>query len=161
MVADMTPSHSGRRDVAAFTLAVIGLALLVFALAGPQWGEKREQVERRGIDVVFAVDISRSMLEESSRELLSASVVDGSLRIGERVLPVQRVRIEVMLFFAAGETEIPVGISIDAMRSDAIPLHGIVGGDFRIEIIGDDGESTIVDTRVDLLAFGVPESDAG
>jgi Ca-activated chloride channel family protein len=43
-------------SVAAFLSAV--------ALAGPRWGEERIQAETRGLNLVLAVDISRSMLAE-------------------------------------------------------------------------------------------------
>ncbi|MGH7615072.1 MAG: VWA domain-containing protein [Gemmatimonadales bacterium] len=45
-------------SVAAFLGAV--------ALAGPRWGEERIQAETRGLNLVFAVDISRSMLAEDA-----------------------------------------------------------------------------------------------
>lgn len=53
--------HSPRRlvlSVACLTLAVLGAAL---ALARPQWGQAEEEVERRGVDVVFVLDTSLSM----------------------------------------------------------------------------------------------------
>lgn len=43
---------------AALALAVLGVA---FALARPRWGVSTEQVERRGVDVVFVLDSSLSM----------------------------------------------------------------------------------------------------
>jgi Ca-activated chloride channel family protein len=47
--------------VALLTLAAAGLVL---ALARPQWGIVREKVEREGVDVVLALDTSRSMATE-------------------------------------------------------------------------------------------------
>ncbi|CAN5212651.1 hypothetical protein BH23VER1_BH23VER1_07540 [soil metagenome] len=41
-----------------------GIFLLFAALARPQWGTRWEEVSRRGIDVLMAVDTSRSMLAE-------------------------------------------------------------------------------------------------
>jgi Ca-activated chloride channel family protein len=39
----------------------IFLALLIAALAGPRWGSRSTAEYRRGLDVVFAIDLSRSM----------------------------------------------------------------------------------------------------
>jgi Ca-activated chloride channel family protein len=39
----------------------------VLALAGPRWGEERIVTETRGLNLVFALDISRSMLAEDAR----------------------------------------------------------------------------------------------
>ena len=41
-----------------------GLALLVVALVNPKMGTKLETVKREGVDIVFAVDVSKSMLAE-------------------------------------------------------------------------------------------------
>lgn len=43
-------------------LSTLGLAALTLALMDPRWGMEVEQVQRRGLDVMFVVDVSRSML---------------------------------------------------------------------------------------------------
>ena len=56
------PAWGTRPLLAALTLA--GLALLVIGIARPGWESSPTTVERRGRDVVFVVDTSRSMLAE-------------------------------------------------------------------------------------------------
>ncbi|MBN2343537.1 MAG: VWA domain-containing protein [Deltaproteobacteria bacterium] len=48
-------------------LLVLGLALLVFATARPQYGGRVQQLKKRGIDVVVALDFSKSMLAQDVR----------------------------------------------------------------------------------------------
>jgi Ca-activated chloride channel family protein len=48
-------------------LYVIGFALALFALARPQIGSELAEVKRRGLDVLVALDTSRSMLAEDLR----------------------------------------------------------------------------------------------
>lgn len=43
-------------------LSALAVVLFVLALSRPQWGEHWRDVEREGLDIVFAVDTSRSML---------------------------------------------------------------------------------------------------
>jgi len=43
---------------------VLGYGFLILALARPQMGTKLEEVKREGIDMVVAIDLSRSMLAE-------------------------------------------------------------------------------------------------
>src|SRR5947209_4518821 len=45
-----------------FAFVVFALALAIIALAKPRWGYTYEDVKRRGLDLLFAVDTSRSML---------------------------------------------------------------------------------------------------
>src|SRR5438874_6906326 len=53
--------NRGRRIVR-FSLVMLGLALAIASLARPQWGYIYEDVKRKGLDLLFAVDTSRSML---------------------------------------------------------------------------------------------------
>ena len=57
-----TANTRGRMVRRVLILAALGLA--VVALARPQWGESSQIVERRGIQLIVALDISKSMLAE-------------------------------------------------------------------------------------------------
>jgi Ca-activated chloride channel family protein len=45
-------------------LMIVGVLFLILALIEPKWGYHWEEVEKRGIDIVIAVDTSRSMLAD-------------------------------------------------------------------------------------------------
>lgn len=49
------------------SLLLLGLGLMLFALARPQIGSELQEVKRRGLDVIVALDTSRSMLAEDLR----------------------------------------------------------------------------------------------
>ncbi|HHT9129616.1 MAG TPA: vWA domain-containing protein [Candidatus Brocadiaceae bacterium] len=57
-------SVNQRRQWLKATLMIVGMLLLIFALIEPKWGYRWEEVERKGIDIVIAVDTSRSMLAD-------------------------------------------------------------------------------------------------
>ena len=50
------------RRVMRFALQLLGLALAIISLAQPRWGYTFEDVKRKGLDLLIAVDTSRSML---------------------------------------------------------------------------------------------------
>ena len=60
----LSPSQS--RFKATLTLVVLSLAVVCFciALMNPKVGTKLETIKREGVDVVFAIDVSKSMLAE-------------------------------------------------------------------------------------------------
>ncbi len=60
--SSLTPGVSLLLPSAQASLYTLGLTLIAFALAQPQCGAKSELTKRRGIDVVVALDASRSML---------------------------------------------------------------------------------------------------
>lgn len=55
--------HQARREVK-FWLFIIGILALIVALARPQKGFQEVSTTRKGLDVIFALDTSRSMLAE-------------------------------------------------------------------------------------------------
>src|SRR3989338_8796209 len=46
------------------TLIIVGVLFLIFTLIEPKWGYHWEDVEKKGIDIVIAIDTSRSMLAD-------------------------------------------------------------------------------------------------
>src|SRR3990172_5164527 len=57
-------SISRKRQWLKATLIIVGLLFLIFTLIEPKWGYHWEDVEKKGIDIVIAVDTSRSMLAD-------------------------------------------------------------------------------------------------
>lgn len=49
------------------TLIVLGIGLTIVAWAGPQYGSRTRMMQKRGIDVVVALDFSKSMLAQDVR----------------------------------------------------------------------------------------------
>jgi len=60
----LTQSVSPTRRRWKTALLVLGVALIGLALSEPRWGETEELVKRRGIEILIAVDVSKSMLAE-------------------------------------------------------------------------------------------------
>src|SRR5713101_8824632 len=50
------------RRVFRFALQLLGLSLAIVSLAQPRWGYTFQDVKRKGLDLLIAVDTSRSML---------------------------------------------------------------------------------------------------
>lgn len=83
----------GRR-VAADALVMCALALVVVALARPQWGESRAAVERSSRDVLFVLDLSRSMNAADAYPSRLAQAKAAARAIADS-LPHDRVGLEV------------------------------------------------------------------
>lgn len=66
LVARLLPGHSPARRRFRAWLLVLGWTFLLLAWAGPQWGTKIVEIERRGIDLIIAVDVSESMLAKDA-----------------------------------------------------------------------------------------------
>ncbi|MDF4220404.1 VWA domain-containing protein [Maribacter sp. M208] len=60
----LTPNRSYNKGGLKLIVFILALALLVIGLVNPKIGTKLETVKREGVDIVFAVDVSKSMLAE-------------------------------------------------------------------------------------------------
>lgn len=60
----LSPEKSGFKPVLKLTVLLLAFVALILALANPRIGTKIETVKREGIDIVFAIDVSKSMLAE-------------------------------------------------------------------------------------------------
>ncbi|RKX78619.1 MAG: hypothetical protein DRP87_05780 [Spirochaetes bacterium] len=77
----------------------------VIALSGLSWGRRIVRDEKSGLDVIFLIDVSRSMLAED----ISPSRLERSLRIIRGMVNrVERCRIGIVVFKGVGLTLIPV-----------------------------------------------------
>src|SRR4051812_22206 len=64
LLANLAVGVSTTRQKVRMGLLVSSLALLIIVLARPQWGFDWEEAKQRGLDVVVAIDTSKSMLAE-------------------------------------------------------------------------------------------------
>lgn len=60
----LSPSHSTFKSFLKLLVASLAIAFFSFGLVNPKIGTKLETVKREGVDVVFALDVSKSMLAE-------------------------------------------------------------------------------------------------
>ena len=67
LLGKLCASVSGRRRAIKKTVLLFAIACCFVALARPQYGVKWVEVKRKGIDILFAIDTSKSMLAEDVR----------------------------------------------------------------------------------------------
>ena len=64
LVKKLSPESSTFKPVLKLVIMVLAFLGLIFGLVNPKIGTKMETVKREGIDIVFAMDVSKSMLAE-------------------------------------------------------------------------------------------------
>ncbi|WP_136466497.1 VWA domain-containing protein [Flagellimonas onchidii] len=60
----LAPNKSIFKPALKLIFLLLGLTFLILALVNPKIGTKLETVKREGVDIVFAIDVSKSMLAE-------------------------------------------------------------------------------------------------
>lgn len=64
LLSVLMPDVSIKRQHLKFVLLFSAIAVMVFVIAGPQFGTKLETVKRQGIEIMVCLDVSNSMLAE-------------------------------------------------------------------------------------------------
>lgn len=91
MVKRLSPESSVFKPALKLGILLLALVGIIFGLVNPKIGTKMETVKREGIDIVFAMDVSKSMLAEDvapnrldkSKQIVSQIINQlGSDRIG-------------------------------------------------------------------------------
>lgn len=85
MLRRLVAGTSLPRQIAKMVLLLLAVLFLALALARPQWGAKQEIVQRKGLDVVVAVDVSLSMYAEDIKPNRLARSKQEIQRFAERL----------------------------------------------------------------------------
>ena len=99
-----------------FLLLLLALGLAITALAKPRWGYVYDEVKRKGLDLIFAVDTSRSML---SNDVSPDRLQRVKLAAQDLINELQGDRVGLIAF--AGRAFLQAPLTIDyAAAADAI-----------------------------------------
>jgi len=94
-----------------FAFVLLALALAIIALAKPRWGYTYEDVKRRGLDLLFAVDTSRSML---SNDVAPNRLERVKLAAQDLITELQGDRVGLIAFAGRAFLQAPLTIDYDA-----------------------------------------------
>lgn len=134
-------------------LLVTALLLVVAAILGPRWGVYMEKQKVRGVDVVVALDLSRSMLaRDLAPTRLDAAKQAIRQQLTERAVFRQAHRLGLMVF--AGSTSLRVPLTTDHLnfraKLDALQFGQVPGGGTAI--------GRAIEAAADLFATSPPEA---
>ncbi len=133
LVKKLTPQVARYKHALKFWLMLFAIIFLVLGLANPQWGVKRETVKRKGIDVVVALDVSKSMLAED----ISPNRLERAKKFAEDLVEKLRgERIGFIIFAGNAYLQVPLTTDYAALRlfiksanPDLVPTQGTAIGD--------------------------------
>ncbi len=113
MIEAMSDEHSARRQIASGVFVILGALCLLVALIQPQWGQTDRVIKRTGIDVVFALDLSRSML---ARDVSPSRLQAAKNEIQTTLERLGGDRVGLVVFTAVSFAQSPLTTDYGAMR---------------------------------------------
>ena len=146
---ELAPPASSRRGHLRAGVRILALSCLILALGRPQWGASEMEVEQAGVDIVIALDISRSML---AQDVKPDRLTRAKGEIAELVESLEGDRVGLVFFAGAAFAQCPLTADYGAIRlflSQADPsMIGSQGTDLAValdnclELFGENDGST-------------------
>ncbi|WP_026472984.1 VWA domain-containing protein [Alkaliflexus imshenetskii] len=132
LVSHLMPDVSIFRPVAKFYLLLLALMSIIFMLAAPQFGTRLQTVQRSGIEVIVALDVSNSMnardIEPSRLERAKQAII----RLTDRLV---NDRIGLIVFAGQAYTQLPITsdyasakMFVSNITTDIVPTQGTAIG---------------------------------
>jgi Ca-activated chloride channel homolog len=107
----LTPDLDERRHRWRAAMLVGAVGLLAVTLAGPKWGFHWEKVERRGVDLVVALDTSRSMLAE---DVKPSRIERAKLAVEDLLKQLHGDRVGLVAFAGSAFVQCPLTLDYEA-----------------------------------------------
>ncbi len=128
LLGELMPEVSRGRQAIKLGLRILVLTLLILAAAGPRWGFQWEDIERKGVDIVLAVDLSRSML---AQDIQPSRLERARREIRDLMDMMQGDRVGLVAFAGMAYVQVPLTLDygafevfLDALDTDLVPMQG-------------------------------------
>lgn len=128
LAGSMAPSVSMPKKVLKILLVLTGIFFALFALLKPQWGYQWEEVKRAGLDMLVAIDTSKSML---ARDVKPNRIERAKLAVKDMVKKLNGDRIGLIAFSGTSFLQCPPTIdyngfllTLDDLNTATIPRGG-------------------------------------
>lgn len=161
--AKLSVNASGTKAGLKISLFFVAILFFVLTLARPQWGEEVKSVKRRGVNLVFMVDTSLSMLVEDLKPNRMQVVQREIVNLLNRL---KGDRIGLVAFAGSSFMQVPLTLDytafqlfLEALDVGLIPDPG-TSFEEGIRIAADAFETTSDDQRV-LIIFSDGENHVG
>ena len=128
LLPEITKSYDPGRRKIKNTMLALAVFFLAISLLRPQWGFRWQEVKRQGLDIIIALDTSKSML---ARDVLPNRLERAKLAIRDLVRKLQGDRIGLVVFSGTAFLQCPLTVdyngfllSLDDVSVDTIPVGG-------------------------------------
>jgi len=133
LIAKLMPAKPRYKHLIKFILLAVAYVLIVFGLANPQLGTKFEKVKRQGVDIIVAIDVSKSMLADD----VKPNRLERSVQLVSKLIDkLSSDRVGMIVFAGNAYLQMPVTVDYSAAKlflktvnTNTVPTQGTAIGD--------------------------------
>lgn len=126
----LMPDRNEKKSLLKFIALNVILFFLILALAQPQMGTKMEKVQRKGIDIMIALDVSKSML---SQDVAPSRLEKSKLLIQTLLKNLDGDRVGLVIFAGNAYLQMPLTVDYSSLllylrsiTTNSVPTQGTI-----------------------------------
>jgi Ca-activated chloride channel family protein len=113
LFSELMPRYSPGRQKLKAALVLLAMVLLILGATGPRWGKESVDLQRKGIDLIVCLDVSRSMLAE---DIAPSRLERAKLELGDMLGQMHGDRVGLVTFAGTATRSCPLTINYGAYR---------------------------------------------
>jgi Ca-activated chloride channel homolog len=131
-IAELMPFASRNRPVVKFFLLMLALACFITGIARPQFGSRLKKVQREGVEIIVALDVSNSMMAEDIQPNRLERAKRAIARMVDRL---KDDKIGLIVFAGEAYIQLPITsdynsakLFLEAVNTEMVPRQGTAIG---------------------------------
>ena len=95
LLTSVVPYYSLKREIIKIALFFVGIVTLLISWSGPQWGYSQQEKTQTSLDILIAIDVSKSMLSKDIKPNRLTRVIN---TLNDQIMKVDRDRLGIIKF---------------------------------------------------------------
>ena len=105
LLEQLAPNHSTFKPILKLVVLLLSATFLIIALTNPKMGSKLKTMKRAGVDVVFALDVSRSM---DARDIAPSRLEKAKFLISNIIDQLGADRVGIIIYAGTAQSLLPI-----------------------------------------------------
>lgn len=132
LLKPLMPLLSFKRGAWKFVMLLIALMFVIVGVAGPQFGSKLQQVKKKGVELIIALDVSNSMM---AQDIKPNRLEKAKMAISRMVEKLRDDKIGLIVFAGDAYVQLPITTDYSSAKlflsnitTDIVPVQGTAIG---------------------------------
>ncbi len=132
LLEPLMPLLSFRREAWKFVMLMLALVFVIIGVAGPQFGSKLQQVKKKGVELMIALDVSNSMM---AQDIKPSRLEKAKMAIARMVEKLSNDKVGLIVFAGDAYVQLPITTDYSSAKlflsnisTDVVPIQGTAIG---------------------------------
>lgn len=132
LLKPLMPLLSFKRGAWKFVVLLLALVFVIIGVAGPQFGSKLQQVKKKGVELMIALDVSNSMM---AQDIKPSRLEKAKMAIARMVEKLSNDKVGLIVFAGDAYVQLPITtdyssakLFLSGINTDVVPVQGTAIG---------------------------------